>query len=69
MKYILFFTGDEDEMYHIPSDIGERKNMIAERPELASQLRDSLKKKLNSLYPNLPAPPEQYKPGVEARLK
>jgi len=69
MKYILSFNGDEDEMYHIPSDIGEYKNVINERPELAGRLRNSLKKKLNALYPHLPAPPEKYKAGVEARLK
>lgn len=69
MKYILYFTGDADEMYHIASDIEERKNVIAERPELAERLQDTLRKKLSAYYPNLPAPPEEYIPGVEARLK
>jgi arylsulfatase A-like enzyme len=69
MKYILFFTGDEDEMYHISSDLGERKNVIAEWPEVASRLETSLRKKLNGYYPHLPEPPKKYKAGVEARLK
>jgi len=67
--YRELFNGDADEMYHIASDIGERKNVIAERPEQAGRLRDLLQANLRAVYPHLPAPPEQYKAGVEARLK
>jgi arylsulfatase A-like enzyme len=69
MKYILFFTGDEDELYNIRTDIGETKNIIGQYPEVAQAMQKQLIQFVNSNYGTLPPPPKKYKQGVLKRLK
>jgi len=68
LKYFMYFTGDEDELYNIGKDIGETTNIIAQHPEAAKQLRGKLRTFLNRYYPDMPKPPKNYKDKTEARL-
>lgn len=68
MKFILFFNGDEDELYHIAEDIGETNNLIDEKPEVAAQLKARLVQFLNENMEGMPPPPEKFAEGVKRRL-
>ena len=68
MKYIMFFNGDEDEMYNIDLDLPEANNVIEQNPELAKTLNKRLVTFLKKYYPQMPPPPEIYEPKVKERL-
>jgi arylsulfatase A-like enzyme len=68
LKYFMFFTGDEDELYNINTDIGETANLIAQQPEAAQALQKKLVDFMHEVYPTLPAPPKPFKAGVTKRL-
>ena len=68
MKYIMFFTGDEDELYNIETDIGETKNLIQQQPELALEMKKELSIFMRSVYEKLPAAPKKYKEAINNRL-
>ncbi|WPJ95945.1 sulfatase [Coraliomargarita algicola] len=68
MKYIMFFTGEEDELYDIRADIGETTNLMGHYPEVSQVLQKKLIKFMNSHYGSLPTPPKKYKEGVMKRL-
>lgn len=68
LKYIMFFTGDEDELYDIRADIGETTNVLAQHPEAAQALQKKLTQFIQSNYASLPAPAKKYKQEVVKRL-
>ena len=59
-KYIV--SGSDEELYHLPSDPGETRNLAAERPEVVSRLRPLL----NRWIASHPEPPENSTPISEA---
>ena len=68
MKYIMFFNGDEDEMYNIDSDLEERSNILSEQPELALRLQTSLIKFLKNNFTEAYPPPVKFQQNIKARL-
>jgi arylsulfatase A-like enzyme len=68
LKYLMFFTGDEDELYNIKTDLGETTNLIGQKPEAAQALQKKLLGFMDNVYPNLPPPPKKFKNKVSARL-
>jgi arylsulfatase A-like enzyme len=38
-KYIRYASAREDELYHLPTDPGERRNLIDQHPAQAAELR------------------------------
>ena len=68
MKYIMFFTGDDDELYNINDDIGETTNLIEQQPETAQALQKRMVKFLRQNMAGMPPPPEKYNASVEQRL-
>ena len=69
LKYIMYFNGDEDELYNINDDKEEMKNIFAQNPEKAQELKKALITQLTETYATLPSPPDKYKSMVEKRLK
>lgn len=43
-KLIEFFEDQHLELYNLKEDIGEVHNLVAEKPELAAEMRKKLKK-------------------------
>lgn len=68
MKYIMFFNGDDDELYNIKSDLPEEHNIIDQNKELAEKLRRRLVEYLNKYYSQMPPPPEIYEANIKLRL-
>ncbi len=68
LKHIMFFNGDEDEMYHIGRDKEEQYNVIADYPNEMETMKAELKDFLVNQYDKLPAPPEAYEQKVKERL-
>ncbi|VGO15404.1 Arylsulfatase [Pontiella desulfatans] len=68
MKYLMFFNGDEDELYNLNQDIGETTNLIEQQPETAQALQNRLVQFLKQNMAGTPPPPEKYKASVEQRL-
>lgn len=68
MKFILFFTGDGDELYNITDDIGETTNLINQQPEIAAQLKKRLIHFLKQNMDGMPHPPDKFKEAVKQRL-
>ncbi|MGJ8654565.1 MAG: sulfatase [Opitutaceae bacterium] len=68
MKYIMFFTGDEDELYNLRTDIGETSSLVSQQPEVAEKLGAELTSFMREVYPNLPPPPKKYKKETMRRL-
>jgi arylsulfatase A-like enzyme len=69
LKYILFFNGDQDEVYDIRSDSAERFNVAHQHPERTAQLRGQLMEFLRQHYESMPPPPEAYQKRVESLLE
>lgn len=53
-KLINYFADDSVELYDLKNDIGEKKNLASEKPELASSMKSNLKRWLNETDANLP---------------
>lgn len=68
LKYIMFFTGDEDEMYDIPNDLAEEHNVIDKHADQAEKMRKKIVAFMSKYYATLPSPPDEYKEMVEKRL-
>jgi arylsulfatase A-like enzyme len=68
LKYIMYFNGDEDELYHIANDKEERDNILSQHPEKAEDLKKQLIAEIAKSYNELPEPPETFKANVEKRL-
>jgi arylsulfatase A-like enzyme len=68
LKYFMFFTGDDDELYNIKTDIGETTDLISQQPESAQALQKKLLGFMRPVYSELPAPPKKYKTKTGNRL-
>ena len=68
MKYVMFFTGDSDELYDIAHDIGETTDILAQHPKTAAELQQRLTGFLQRYYAAMPKAPAQYKAAIEKRL-
>lgn len=68
MKYLMFFTGDEDELYDISEDLGETTNLAQQKPEVVEAMQKQLKSFVKTYYPKLPKPPGKFKAKTAARL-
>ena len=53
-KLINYFADDSVELYNLKNDIGEKKNLASEKPELASKMKSTLKQWLTKTNANLP---------------
>jgi len=51
---INYFADDSVELYNLKNDIGEKKNLASEKPELASKMKSTLKQWLTKTNANLP---------------
>jgi arylsulfatase A-like enzyme len=69
MKFILFFTGDGDELYNITDDIGETTNLIDRQPEDAAKLKKMLIRFLQQNMDGMPPPPDKFTEAVQQRLE
>ena len=68
LKYIMYFNGDEDELYNIATDKEELHNILIQHPEKVEELKKILVKELAGEYAKLPSPPAEFKTKVESRL-
>ena len=68
LKYIMYFNGDEDELYNIATDKEELHNILIQHPEKVEELKKILVKELEGEYAKLPSPPAEFKTKVESRL-
>lgn len=68
MKYIMFFTEDDDELYNIDMDIGETTNLLDQQPEVAQRLQKELSSFMRDVYPDLPPPSRQIRSKVTNRI-
>ena len=62
-KYIKFYDG-ENELYHLGDDLGEKRNLVAERPVLVASLESDLMGELARMGARIPRlnPDFQEKP-------
>jgi arylsulfatase A-like enzyme len=67
-KYIMYFNGDDDEMYDIQNDKEERINILSQKPELGERLQSELVQFLKSNYADAYAPPKAFQQTIESRL-
>jgi len=59
-KLIRWFEDDSAELYNLTADPGETKNLAAEKPQVAAELRSKLDRWLDARYVTLPAPNPKY---------
>jgi arylsulfatase A len=64
-KLIRFFEDDRTELYHLPTDIGESKNLAAAQPKLAATLNRRLTRWFQETGAKLPANNPNYDPARE----
>lgn len=55
-KLLEFFEGDSIELYNLKDDIGERRNLADEQPELAQSMRQQLQDWRNATGAKMPRP-------------
>lgn len=53
-KLVHFYEGDRDELYRLPTDPSEQKNLAAEEPAKARELRVRLEAELHAVHARLP---------------
>lgn len=61
-KLIEFFEDDRVELYDLARDLGETRNLAAERPELAQRLRAELQRWRRSVGARMPVPNPDFDP-------
>lgn len=59
-KLIHYWEGDTDELYNLSKDLGERKNLVTEEPEITLQLREKLFRWLESVGASIPKPDPEF---------
>jgi hypothetical protein len=69
MKYLMFFNGDDDELYNIDTDIGETTNLLSQQPEVAKRLQQELSSYMRAVYPDLPSPKKHMRSVVTDRIQ
>ncbi len=67
LKYIMFFNGDQPELYDINSDLAESKNIINQYPAKAKELRDMIRINLSKVYAKM-NPYRKYDKAVKKFL-
>lgn len=71
LKYHLFFSDEEPELYDLKNDQAESENLARQYPEKTQQLEERLIAKMQPLYRTMPKP-ERFRhliPKIEERLK
>lgn len=63
MKLLHFYEDDHDELYDLAQDLGERRDLTAQRPEESRRMREQLQKYLAAVDAQLPAPNPDYDPS------
>jgi arylsulfatase A len=59
-KLIHFFEDDHVEFYDLAEDIGEKRNLSAEKPEKAAELLAKLQSRQTEVSARLPTPNPDY---------
>ena len=59
-KLIHYWEDDQDELYHLSSDIGESVDTRAQHPEVADRLYNRLQQYLTEMNANLPSRDEEF---------
>ena len=66
-KLIQWFEDDSVELFNLRQDIGEKKNLAQEYPELVARLRSRLSEWQKSIGANMPQPNPDFNPQNEAK--
>jgi arylsulfatase A-like enzyme len=61
-KLIEWYEDRRVELYDLARDVGEKKDLVAERPALAGHLRDRLARWRESVTAQMPTPNPEYRP-------
>jgi len=69
MKLLHFYETGENHLFDLEADIGETKNLVAAKPELASSLANQLADYLSEVGAEMPKPNPNYDPNREPAKK
>jgi len=71
MKFHLFFSEEQPELFDLKIDKAESKNLLSQMPEKALELENRLIKKMQPLYKTIPQPERSMHlvPIIEQKLK
>lgn len=67
-KLIHYHLGSKDELYHLPSDIGEQNDLASQQPERVAKMREQLMAYLKSVDAKFPEPDPRFDPE-KAKLR
>ena len=62
-RLVEFYEDDRVELYDLKSDVGESKDLAAEKPEKARELRRKLAEWRKSVGAQMPSPNPNYEPS------
>jgi arylsulfatase A-like enzyme len=66
-KLIEFYENDRRELFDVVADVGENKNLAAEKPDVVKQLADKLVAWRKEVGAKLPTPNPDYVPNPQAK--
>jgi arylsulfatase A len=66
-KLIEFYENDRRELFDVVADVGENKNLAAEKPDVVKQLADKLAAWRKDVGAKMPTPNPDYVPNPQAK--
>ncbi len=67
MKLIEYFEDDRRELFDLAKDIGENRNLAAEKPEMVKELAAKLAGWRKEVGAKMPTPNREYAPNLQAK--